>query len=268
MSLSISQRATTAIIADDEPLLRHHLNRALSDGWPELDVVALAENGQVALDLIEKHEPDIAFLDIRMPEMDGIAVAKRLAQFSNAPTVVFITAYDEYAVQAFEANAVDYLLKPLDDKRLDRCIDKLKQKHEHDKPESSPDLQSLLSQIQQLTATEKVPSYLSWIKAVKGDDIHLVAVSDVLYLKAEDKYVTVMTNTSGKREEFLLRTSLRELLSQLDPDKFWQIHRSTVVNVASIEKVKKDFTGKMSVLIEGDKLPVSRAMQSQFTSLY
>lgn len=262
----MSQAPVTAIIADDEPLLRFHLDKALADAWPELEIKGLAENGEQALELIEAHQPSIAFLDIRMPKCDGMQAAKQLMQKGSQTVVVFVTAYDEYAVQAFENNAADYLLKPLSEKRLEQCIARLKKKFSNESSApTAPDMQVLFQQMQQL-AEQKTPSYLSWIRASKGEDIHLISVSDVLYFKAEDKYVCLYKQQQGKTVEFLMRTSLKELLTQLDPDQFWQVHRSTIVNVSAIEKVKKEFTGKMVVLVGNEKLPVSRAMQAKFNS--
>lgn len=264
----------TAVIADDEALLRHHLNKTLAEVWPELDIVASAGNGQQAWDYITEHQPDIAFLDIRMPELDGIALAEKLQKMPNAPLVVFITAYDEYAVQAFERCAVDYLLKPLSENRLVATCEKLKlrlsQMMTAKAPAvapSNPDLSALMDQLQQLSAPS-MPQYLTWVKASVGEDLHLVSISDVLYFKAEDKYVSVFRREANNHlQEFIIRTSLKELLQQLDPDQFWQIHRSTVVNVAAIDRVKKDLTGKMTVMIEGQKLPVSRASQTLFKGM-
>jgi DNA-binding LytR/AlgR family response regulator len=255
----------SAVIADDEPLLRYHLNNALADFWPELEIVAIAENGQQALDMIKEHQPDIAFLDIKMPLMDGMSVAKSLVSQNIQTHVVFVTAYDEFALQAFETNAVDYLLKPLSDKRLEQSILKLKSRLEQEQAITSPDMALLMGQIQALT-TQKKPNYLTWIKASKGEEIHLISMSDVLYFKTEDKYVSLFKNEQGEAREYVLRTSLRELMSQLDPDAFWQIHRSTVVNVSAIDKVRKDLRGRMEVSIGSARLPVSRAMQSQFSN--
>ncbi|AIW16032.1 LytTR family DNA-binding domain-containing protein [Vibrio tubiashii] len=260
-------KEVSAVIADDEPLLRHHLNKMLADVWPQLEIVGQAKNGQEALEMIEQFEPDLVFLDIKMPQLDGMAAAKALTKMDCPTQVVFITAYDEYALQAFEANAIDYLLKPLSEQRLEQCVAKVKQRIEGTADQNSPDMAALLSQIQQL-GHQVSPSYLNWVRATKGEDIHLISTSDVLYFKAEDKYVSVFTKEEGKTAEYLLRTSLKELLQQLDPDNFWQIHRSTIVNVSKVEKVKKVITGKMMVVIGEDKLPVSRAMQSQFTSLW
>ncbi|MGY5539815.1 LytR/AlgR family response regulator transcription factor [Vibrio brasiliensis] len=257
----------SAVIADDEPLLRHHLNKLLGECWPELEIVGLAKNGQEALQLIEQHKPSVVFLDIKMPQLDGMAAAKILDKSDTETQIVFVTAYDEYALQAFETNAVDYLLKPLSEKRLEQCIAKLKVRLNTNVPPLQPNMSMLLDQIQQISQQAK-PTYLSWLRASRGDDIHLIAASDVLFFKAEDKYVSLFAKEGDKKVEYLLRTSLRELLQQLDPQQFWQIHRSTIVNVSAVEKVKKVITGKMVVVIGGEKLPVSRAMQSQFTNLW
>jgi len=263
----MDNRVYSAVIADDEPLLRHHLNKLLADYWPELEIVGQAKNGQEALQLIEQHQPSVAFLDIKMPQLDGMAAAKIIDKSNNQTQIVFVTAFDEYALQAFEANAVDYLLKPLSEKRLEQCIAKLKVSLESKTAPLQPDMSLILNQIQQMNHQAK-PAYLKWLRASKGEDIHLIATDDVLYFKAEDKYVSLFAKEGEKKVEYLLRTSLKELLQQLDPQHFWQIHRSTIVNVSAIEKVKKVITGKMVVVIGNDKLPVSRAMQSQFTNLW
>ena len=253
----------TAMIADDEPLLRHHLNRSLAEVWPELDIIATCGDGKQALDKIIDLKPDVVFLDIRMPELDGMAVAKELNQHAYQPLVVFVTAYDEYAINAFEQNAVDYLLKPLNEDRLEACCDKLKQRLRQLKTENqTPDINQLLAHISQFTS--KQTSYLTWIRASRGEDIHLISVDDVLYFKADEKYVSIYTNENG---EYLIRTPIKELLTQLNPDQFWKIHRSTVVRVAAIEKVSKDFAGRMFVTLQQQTLPVSRAQQSLFKGM-
>ena len=263
----MSNRQLSAVIADDEPLLRRHLNQLLSDYWPQLEIKGLAKNGQEALQLIEQHQPDVVFLDIKMPEMDGMSVAKTLTRQGVTTQIVFITAYDEYALKAFEANAIDYLLKPIGEQRLNQCIEKLKGRLAHLEPQEPIDVAALMNQLKQIN-TATPPNYLTWLRVTKGDDIHLIATSEVLYFKAEDKYVSVFIHQQGKKVEYLLRTSLKELLQQLDPQYFWQIHRSTIVNVSAVEKVNKIITGKMVVVIGNDKLPVSRAMQSQFTNVW
>lgn len=231
----MNTKSVTAIIADDEPLLRHHLNKSLGECWPQLEIIALATNGEEALSLIELHQPDIIFLDIKMPQQDGMSAAKFIAKKYSKTRVVFITAYDEYAVQAFETNAVDYLLKPVSDARLTQCIEKLQSQMVDSQTSMNQNMTSLIDHIQQLTNKER-PSYLTWIKAIKGDDIHLISISEVLYFKAEDKYISLYKQEGSKNSEYLLRTSLKKLLVRLDPDMFWQIHRSCVVNISAIEK--------------------------------
>ncbi|ENF8746811.1 LytR/AlgR family response regulator transcription factor [Vibrio fluvialis] len=250
----------TALIADDEPLLRRHLNQSLADLWPQLNVVATADNGETALEAIHQHQPDIVFLDIRMPKLDGMALANKLKGLIKPPLVVFVTAFDEYALRAFDTNAADYLLKPVTESRLQQCCERLQQRLQSAQ-QTAPDMTQLISQLSQLNVK---PGYLTWLKASKGEEIHLIAAADVLYLKAEDKYLSVYKQGERGIEEYLLRSSLKELLAQLNPDQFWQIHRSVAVNVAKVDKVKKDFTGKMHVYIGERKLAVSRALQSQF----
>lgn len=250
----------TALIADDEPLLRRHLNQSLADLWPQLTVVATADNGETALEAIHQHQPDIVFLDIRMPKLDGMALANKLKGLIKPPLVVFVTAFDEYALRAFDTNAADYLLKPVTESRLQQCCERLQQRLQSAQ-QTAPDMTQLISQLSQLNVK---PSYLTWLKASKGEEIYLIAAADVLYLKAEDKYLSVYKQGERGIEEYLLRSSLKELLAQLNPDQFWQIHRSVAVNVAKVDKVKKDFTGKMHVYIGERKLAVSRALQSQF----
>ncbi|MCW8330233.1 LytTR family DNA-binding domain-containing protein [Photobacterium sp. SDRW27] len=265
-----------AVIADDEPILRHHLSRALADVWPELEIVAAAGNGIDALDAITTHQPDVVFLDIRMPELDGMAVAKALSKLEKSPHIIFTTAYREYAINAFEQNALDYLLKPLSERRLEQACDKVKARlaehagqHMASTFQGHDQLGSLIQQINQLSQPKPV-EYLNWVKASKGDDIYLISVSDILYFKAEDKYVSVFKKNDGApggADEYIIRSALKGLVQQLNPDHFWQIHRSTIVNVAAIDKVHKDFTGRFSVLIGANKLPVSRSAQSLFKGI-
>ncbi|WP_375748311.1 LytR/AlgR family response regulator transcription factor [Vibrio sp. HN007] len=262
----MSTEFPTAIIADDEPLLRHHLNKMLANVWPQLEIISMVSDGLSALEDIEQKHPRIAFLDIRMPGLDGMALAKKLERLSHPPKIVFITAYDEYAVKAFEHNAVDYLLKPLDEERLFACCNRLKQRLRDEETTSTTDLSSLLKQLSQNNPAP-APQFLNWIKASRGEDIHLISVEEVLYFKAEDKYVSVYTSSALGKEEFVIRTPLKELLKNLDPDLFWQIHRSTVINVAKVEKVSKGISGHMNVVIAGNSLPVSRSAQGLFKSL-
>ncbi|MCG9639438.1 response regulator transcription factor [Vibrio sp. Isolate34] len=282
MNNPASKPSVTAIIADDEALLRHHLDKSLAEVWPELEIVAKAKNGLEAMQGIQQLEPDAVFLDIRMPELDGISLAKKLTKLSSPPLVVFITAYDEYAVKAFEHNAIDYLLKPINEERLLTTCQKVQARLSSNQTQSGstpdqPDIAALMNQLQQLsqsTSQQTQPPYLSkkkyltWLKASVGEDIHLIAVDDVAYFKAEDKYVSIFKKgQGGSLEEFILRVSLKELIAQLNPDEFWQIHRSVVVKVSAIDKVKKGLSGQMSAYVSGEKLPISRASQALFKGM-
>ncbi|PMG53543.1 DNA-binding response regulator [Vibrio splendidus] len=270
------QPSVTAIIADDEALLRHHLDKSLAEVWPELEIVGKAQNGLEAMQSIQQLKPDVAFLDIRMPELDGISLAKQLNKLDSPPLIVFITAYDEYAVKAFEHNAMDYLLKPINEERLLATCQKVqarllsRQKQPGD-TSVQPDITALMAQLQQLSQSSSQQNkhqYLTWLKASVGEDIHLIAVDDVAYFKAEDKYVSIFKKgQGGLLEEFILRVSLKELIAQLNPDEFWQIHRSVVVKVSAIDKVKKGLSGQMSAYVSGEKLPISRASQALFKGM-
>ncbi|ANQ28343.1 LytTR family DNA-binding domain-containing protein [Vibrio natriegens] len=258
----------TAIIADDEPLLRHHLDKSLSEVWPELEVVAKVADGELAWSAIQNNQPDIAFLDIRMPVLDGVSLARKINRMANPPLIIFVTAYDDYAIKAFEQNAADYLLKPISDDRLQTTCERVQARLANRVQDNgNMQMNSLLEQLQQMSAPQ-TPQYLQWIKATQGEDIHLIATSDVLYFKAEEKYVSVYAQQGqGRVVEYLIRTSLKELIQQLNPDQFWQVHRSTVVQVCKINKVNKDFSGRMLVHIGDTKLAVSRASQSLFKGM-
>ncbi|MCK8084416.1 LytTR family DNA-binding domain-containing protein [Vibrio sp. 1CM8B] len=270
------QPSVTAIIADDEALLRHHLDNSLAEVWPELEIVSKAQNGLEAMQSIQQLKPDVAFLDIRMPELDGISLAKQLNKLDSPPLIVFITAYDEYAVKAFEHNAMDYLLKPINEERLLATCQKVQARLSSNQTQTGstpeqPDITALMAQLQQLsqsTSQQNKQQYLTWLKASVGEDIHLIAVDDVAYFKAEDKYVSIFKKgQGGLLEEFILRVSLKELIAQLNPDEFWQIHRSVVVKVSAIDKVKKGLSGQMSAYVSGEKLPISRASQGLFKGM-
>ncbi|WP_122081423.1 MULTISPECIES: LytR/AlgR family response regulator transcription factor [Vibrio] len=270
------QPSVTAIIADDEALLRHHLDKSLAEVWPELEIVSKAQNGLEAMQSIQQLKPDVAFLDIRMPELDGISLAKQLNKLDSPPLIVFITAYDEYAVKAFEHNAMDYLLKPINEERLLATCQKVQARLSSNQTQTGsipeqPDITALMAQLQQLsqsTSQQNKQQYLTWLKASVGEDIHLIAVDDVAYFKAEDKYVSIFKKgQGGSLEEYILRVSLKELIAQLNPDEFWQIHRSVVVKVSAIDKVKKGLSGQMSAYVSGEKLPISRASQALFKGM-
>ncbi|MCO1336985.1 LytTR family DNA-binding domain-containing protein [Microbulbifer sp. OS29] len=251
-----------ALIADDEPLLRHHLDQMLADVFPELEIVSKAANGEEALALCQQLEPDVVFLDIRMPGLDGLAVTEALSQFEMQPIVVFITAYDEYAVAAFEHEAADYLLKPIDDKRLEKACDRIRQRfneREGASPSAGPDIESILKQL-----SGNKPEYLRWIRASKGEDVHLISCDEVSTFVAEDKYTTVYSSQG----QHIIRTPLKELMAQLEPDSFWQIHRSTIVCVKRIKKVSRGLTGGVSVLMDDERqYSVSRRAAALFKSM-
>lgn len=249
----------TAIIADDEQHLANYLNDRLTALWPELSIVGIAKNGLEAMRLVDDESPAIAFLDIRMPGLTGLEVASRLDAKTH---VVFVTAYDQYAVEAFDRQAADYLLKPVTDDRLTRTIARLKEKIA--KAESPGDVAGILKQLAQVLPTAK-NSYLRWIRASVGETVRQIPIDDVLYLQAQDKYVSVYT----KDGESLIRTPLSELSAQLDPNEFWQIHRSTIINVSRVVSTQRDVMGRTQVKLKECKteLPVSRAYAHLFKQM-
>lgn len=243
-----------ALIADDEPLLAADLASRLQTLWPALELAAVVHHGQAAAEAIARLTPDIAFLDIRMPGLSGLEVAR----LGRVPQVVFVTAYDQYAVTAFEAAAVDYLLKPVSNERLGETVDRLRDRLA--KPAATPDLAGLL---QALLARQK--PVLQWIRAGVGTETHLVSVGDILYFQADDKYTVVQTAA----HEYLIRTPLRELLDQLDPAAFWQIHRNTIVATAAIASAHRELTGRVTLTLRRrtETLTVSRAYAHLFKQM-
>jgi DNA-binding LytR/AlgR family response regulator len=225
-----------AIIADDERELRNYLKSMLKEAWPELEICGEAANGDEALELVSLKRPHIAFLDIRMPGLSGMDVAEKISRVCR---IVFVTAYDQYAVEAFEKEAVDYLVKPVIKERLEQTISRLKRQLEtSDSPPG--DISELVGQvIKRLKGIEKA-EYVRWIRIQVRDDIRLIPVDDVVYFKAEDKYTLVIT----KEGESLIKKSIKELTGELDPDCFWQIHRGSIVNVSNIDKMSRSLTGR------------------------
>ncbi len=216
-----------AILAEDEPVLRTGLKRLLNDVWPELDIVAVATDGLQAKQLLEEHQPQILFLDIQMPGLSGLEVAKAA---SNRCHVVFVTGYDQYAVAAFEHGAVDYVMKPFSATRLLTACNRVKERL-HAKP---ADLDSLLQQLADIAKSRR--NYLRWINVAEGANVRLVTVEEICYFQAESKYTSLVTADHVD----LIRTPLKELLDELDPAVFWQIHRATIVNVDAIAEVSRD----------------------------
>ena len=246
-----------AIIADDEEALRDHLKKKLSGLWPELEVTGAAQDGEDALGMIRDLKPDIAFLDISMPGMSGIDVAKHAA---GACLFVFVTAHDEFAVEAFEREAVDYLLKPVTDERLAATIRRLKERLA---AASVPDLSSVLERLSK--ALPKAPAHLQWIKAQHKDGVRLIAVNDIYFFRATDKYTTVRTRDG----EFLIRKTLKELENELDPAQFWRVHRAAIVNARLIQKVDRSIAGTRTIRFKDlpDNLTVSRAYAHLFKQM-
>ncbi len=263
----------TAVLAEDESLLRQFLKKKLEKLWPDLAVVGEAEDGKSASELIGTLKPTVAFLDIRMPEMTGLEVATAIAESSPDTHIVFVTAYHEYAVAAFERGAVDYLLKPLQEDRLTTTIERLKEHIESD-DRDAPTLPDNMAQvISQLKREMRgnggggaaVPEQLRWIKASLGNTLKLIDVKDVLFFNSDEKYTRVVTAT----EEALIRKPLRELLDELDLNQFWQIHRGTIVNVSAISGVTRDFRGDATVKVKGhnEQLKVSRPFSHLFKQM-
>ena len=246
-------KTPTALIAEDEPLMRERLKEKLAEAWPQLDVVAEAEDGDAALALFEEHRPDIAFLDIRMPGLSGLEVAAAIGAQCH---VVFITAYDQYALKAFEAGAVDYLLKPVESDRLAVMVERIARKLE-----SPPiDLGNLVAELR--STLNAGGGHMKWVKAAVGKQVKLIPVSDVLYFQSDTKYTRVVL-ASG---EALIRTPLKDLLADLDPKQFWQVHRGTIVNLDAVSGVLREDAERQFILLKHrqEKLPISR----QFTHLF
>ena len=244
-----------AIIADDEINLAQYLRDKLTKLWPELQIVAIVDSGTAAAAAIAEHAPDIAFLDIRMPGATGLQVAEKLT--SNTK-VVFVTAYDQYAVEAFERDAVDYLLKPVTDERLGRAIEKLRERRS-----PTPDLTPLFTQLSQHLAANNA-RHLRWIRASRrsadGEITQQIPVADVLYFQADDKYTCVFARDGAAIGEWLIRVPLAELGEQLNPDDFAQIHRSVIVNLNAVAATRRDLSGKLYVRVRdaARELPVAR----------
>ena len=251
-------RRPTALIADDEPLLRDALARQLAEAWPELEIVAEARNGREAMRLFEEQHPDICFLDVHMPGLSGVDAANHIGRRAH---VVFVTAYDHYAVQAFAQGALDYLLKPVEQARLAETVSRLKERLRSSRPAINTEqlLQQLSAQLAKLQDGGKGQP-LRWIRAQAGKTVRLIAIGDVDYFRSDAKYTLVAWQDGGKPAEAVVRTPLKELLDQLDPDQFAQVHRSVVVNLRAISHVTRRDNDTAEIHLKGRKevLPVSR----------
>ena len=256
--------AARAIIADDEPHLAAYLRERLTAAWPELDVVGIAGDGPQALRLIEEQDPDILFLDIKMPGLSGLEVARRAAEGVH---IVFVTAFDQYAVEAFERAAVDFLLKPVTDERLARTVQRLRQRLRQ--PPGGDALRQALDALSRalpaLAGAGTTPGRLAFIRASVGNQVRLIAIDEVCYFQASDKYTSVFTADG----EALIRTSLKELIEQLDSDRFWQVHRGTIVNIAQVAATTRDLSGRLQIRLKSrpEMLVVSRAFAHLFKQM-
>ncbi len=262
-------RPLRGLIADDERLLREQLQARLAESWPDLQICGIARDGLEALKLADELRPDVVFLDIRMPGLTGIEAAREIAALDDwRGEFVFVTAYDEYAVTAFEHGAVDYLLKPVERERLDKTVMRLRARlaqhpASHLPAANSQDaLLQTLAQLQQRLSGEKTAPNLRWLQCSVGNTTKLICVDDVLFFRSDEKYTRIQLLD----QEAFIRTPIRELIGQLDGQQFWQIHRSTIVNVSAISGVQRDEMGRQRVSLKQHKevLEVSRSFGHVF----
>ena len=251
------------IIAEDEPLLARVLAQQLNEHWPAARCAAIAANGAEALKLADEFSPDVAFLDVRMPQLDGLEAARQLCLKEHPPLIVFVTAYDAYALDAFEAAAIDYLLKPVEVARLTKCVERLSSQLSRGGGSGEDAAGEMAARIAELLGSSAPrKDKLRFVRAGAGTTVKLIPVNEVLWFEAEDKYITVATRDGDS----IIRMPLRELLEQLDEEVFWQIHRGTVVNSSHIALAKRDELGHLTLTLKGrkDEIPVSR----QFAHLF
>ncbi|MEO8808849.1 MAG: LytTR family DNA-binding domain-containing protein [Rhodanobacter sp.] len=251
----MTERIPTALIADDEPLLRKALTRQLAQAWPELDVVAQARNGREAVEQFEALLPDICFLDVQMPGLSGVEAARHIGRRAR---IVFVTAYDQYAVQAFEHGALDYLVKPVEQARLAETVNRLRERLLAGRPAS--DAEALIEQLATRLRKDRAPTTLQWIRASVAQTVRMIAVGDIDFLRSNEKYTRIAWRDEGKLAEALIRTPLKELMAQLDADHFAQVHRAVVVNLGAIDHVTRgeNETAQIHLKARRDVLPVSR----------
>jgi DNA-binding LytR/AlgR family response regulator len=269
-------KAVRALIADDERLMREQLRARLAEVWPELEIVAEAKNGLEAVQLTEAEHPDLVFLDIRMPGMTGVEAARKIAQLPTYEDsadgwpgceVVFITAYDQYAIEAFEQGVVDYVLKPAERERLTLTVERIRKRLSQRGQEDSSAPAGMQQLLQKLSAqlNPNAAPHLRWIQATVGQSIQMIPVEDVLFFISDEKYTRVQTAAV----EALIRKPIKELIDELDAHQFWQIHRSTLVNTRAIAGVTRDMRGRQLVSVKGhpEKLEVSRSFTGLFKGM-
>ena len=253
---------TRAVIADDERLMREQLRSRLQELWPELEIVAEAKNGAEAVEMVSAQRPQVVFLDIRMPAKTGIEAAREIAALpGRVPEIVFVTAYDEYAIDAFKQGVIDYVLKPAERERLALTVERLKQRLAA--PSDSAD--ALQQALARLAEKLEPQARLRWIQASIGAEIRMIPVDEVLFFVSDEKYTRVQTAS----QEALIRKPIKELMAELDPAQFWQIHRSTLINTKAIAGVMRDERGRQLVAIKGrpEKLEVSRSYAHLFKGM-
>ncbi len=249
-----------AVIADDEETLVAGLKIMLNRLWPTLEICGEAYNGPQALELIKKTTPDIAFLDIKMPGLTGVEVAE---QVYTQCKIVFITAFDNYAVEAFESEAIDYVLKPVTETRLQKSIERLQKQLSFQKEVPGFDIK--IEKIIKILENRDIPENLRLIKVKNGSEIRFIPVTEVFFFKAEDKYTIVQT----LQKDFLINTPIKDLEKQLDPKQFWRVHRNSIVNIEKIKSIKRSFTNQMTIVFEkmDNTVPVSRSYENLFKQM-
>ena len=260
----MTRNKPTALLADDEPLLRTSLARMLADAWPELEIVAQARNGREAVEQFEALTPDLCFLDVRMPGISGVEAARKIGRRAR---LVFVTAYDQYAVEAFEQQAIDYLVKPVEPARLADTVARLKARLEGAQPLDIPE--ALLERLAALLKKDAGPEPLRWIHASVGNVLRVIPVEEIDFLRSDEKYTLIGWRDAGKPGEALVRTALKDLLPQLDPTHFVQVHRSVVVNRRAISHVTRTDNETAQIHLKGraDLLPVSRSYLHLFKGM-
>ncbi len=258
-----------AVIADDEPLMREQLRARLGEAWQDLEIVAEARNGAEAVELVAAKRPDVVFLDIRMPAMSGVDAAREIAALHSSeaarlPEIVFVTAYDQYAIEAFEQGAIDYVLKPAEPARLLFTVERIRRRLAE--PAHAPAaLEQVLARLADRAGAPAAPAYLQWIQAAVGQKIQMIPVEEVLFFISDEKYTRVQT----AQQEAFIRRPIRELVGELDPAQFWQIHRSTLINARAVAGIIRDFRGRQLVSVKGrpEKLEVSRGYAHLFKGM-
>jgi DNA-binding LytR/AlgR family response regulator len=255
----------TALIADDEPLLRDALARMLEQAWPELEVVAQARNGREAIDKFEAQRPDVCFLDVQMPGKTGVEAARHIGRRAH---LVFVTAYDEYAVQAFAQGVLDYLVKPVEPSRLAETVARLQERLRAAQP--ALNTETLLQQLAANLQRSAAPATLRWVRASVGQTVRLIAVDDIDFLRSDEKYTLIAwRDDAGQPREAVVRMPLKELIAQLDSSQFAQVHRSVVVNLRAISHVTRgpNETADIHLKSRDEVLPVSRSYLHLFRQM-